>query len=396
MNQFQKYIVCFLFFAAFANTSLAQITTNSRDSIPLVYDFSHLQTGNMRLGYPSKIEVIFDKVLNKYIFVEKVGDYFIKTPIYMTPEEYEKYRLRRDMLEYFKSKVAAQKSKKTSDKKDLLPSYYVNSKLFKTIFGGNEIKITPTGNINLKFGIIYQNTENPQLSEQNRSSFTIDFDQQINAGIQAQVGERLKLTANYDTQSTFDFQNLIKLEFMPPSLPGVKYSEDGIIQGIEAGNISMPIKNSLINGAQSLFGLKTKLQFGKTNITAVFSQQNSESTTVTAEGGSSIQEFELRATDYDNDRHFFLSQYFRENYAKSLRNYPLISSPVNITRIEIWITNRNASVEDFRSIVALADIGEPAAENYVSLSGLVTPSLNAPSVNGVALPTNESNIFPIL
>ena len=391
MNQFQKYIVCFLFFAAFANTSLAQITTNNRDSIPLVYDFSHLQTGNMRLGYPSKIEVIFDKILNKYIFVEKVGDYFIKTPIYMTPEEYEKYRLRRDMLEYFKSKVAAQKSKKASDKKDLLPSYYVNSKLFKTIFGGNEIKITPTGNINLKFGIIYQNTENPQLSEQNRSSFTIDFDQQINAGIQAQVGERLKLTANYDTQSTFDFQNLIKLEFMPPSLPGVKYSEDGIIQGIEAGNISMPIKNSLINGAQSLFGLKTKLQFGKTNITAVFSQQNSESTTVTAEGGSSIQEFELRATDYDNDRHFFLSQYFRENYAKSLRNYPLISSPVNITRIEIWITNRNASVEDFRSIVALADIGEPAAENYVSLSGLVTPSLNAPSVNGVALPTNESN-----
>mgnify|MGYP003918583739 FL=1 len=380
-----------MFFAAFANTSLAQITTNNRDSIPLVYDFSHLQTGNMRLGYPSKIEVIFDKILNKYIFVEKVGDYFIKTPIYMTPEEYEKYRLRRDMLEYFKSKVAAQKSKKASDKKDLLPSYYVNSKLFKTIFGGNEIKITPTGNINLKFGIIYQNTENPQLSEQNRSSFTIDFDQQINAGIQAQVGERLKLTANYDTQSTFDFQNLIKLEFMPPSLPGVKYSEDGIIQGIEAGNISMPIKNSLINGAQSLFGLKTKLQFGKTNITAVFSQQNSESTTVTAEGGSSIQEFELRATDYDNDRHFFLSQYFRENYAKSLRNYPLISSPVNITRIEIWITNRNASVEDFRSIVALADIGEPAAENYVSLSGLVTPSLNAPSVNGVALPTNESN-----
>ena len=380
-----------MFFAVFANTSLAQITTNNRDSIPLVYDFSHLQTGNMRLGYPSKIEVIFDKILNKYIFVEKVGDYFIKTPIYMTPEEYEKYRLRRDMLEYFKSKVAAQKSKKSSDKKDLLPSYYVNSKLFKTIFGGNEIKITPTGNINLKFGIIYQNTENPQLSEQNRSSFTIDFDQQINAGIQAQVGERLKLTANYDTQSTFDFQNLIKLEFMPPSLPGVKYSEDGIIQGIEAGNISMPIKNSLINGAQSLFGLKTKLQFGKTNITAVFSQQNSESTTVTAEGGSSIQEFELRATDYDNDRHFFLSQYFRENYAKSLRNYPLISSPVNITRIEIWITNRNASVEDFRSIVALADIGEPAAENYVSLSGLVAPSLNAPSVNGIALPTNESN-----
>ena len=153
----------------------------------------------------------------------------------------------------------------------------------------------------------------------------------------------------------------------------------------------MPIKNSLINGAQSLFGLKTKLQFGKTNITAVFSQQNSESTTVTAEGGASIQEFELRATDYDNDRHFFLSQYFRENYSKSLQNYPLISSPINITRIELWITNRNASVEDFRSIVALADIAEPNSENFVSIDGLVIPSPTAPTVNGVTLPSNESN-----
>lgn len=398
MNLFHKYIIWILFFAGFANVTFAQTNSKSNDSIAvkkdslgLIYNFKHSQTGNMLLNYPSKIEVIFDKVLNKYVFVEKVGDYYIKTPIYMTPEEYEKYRLRRDMLDYFKSKVAAEKSKNSSAKKDLLPTYYVNSKFFETIFGSNEIKITPTGNINLKLGFIYQNTENPQLSEQNRSSFTFDFDQQINAGIQAQVGNRLKFTAQYDTQSTFDFQNIIKVEFIPPSLSDVKYGEDGIIQGIEAGNISMPIKNSLINGAQSLFGLKTKLQFGKTNITAVFSQQNSESTTVTAEGGASIQEFELRATDYDNDRHFFLSQYFRENYSKSLQNYPLISSPINITRIELWITNRNASVEDFRSIVALADIAEPNSDNFVSIDGLVIPSPTAPTVNGVTLPSNESN-----
>ena len=398
MKLFHKYIIWILFFAGFANVTFAQTNSKSNDSIAvkndslgLTYNFKHSQTGNMLLNYPSKIEVIFDKVLNKYVFVEKVGDYYIKTPIYMTPEEYEKYRLRRDMLDYFKSKVAAEKSKNSSDKKDLLPTYYVNSKFFETIFGSNEIKITPTGNINLKLGFIYQNTENPQLSEQNRSSFTFDFDQQINAGIQAQVGNRLKFTAQYDTQSTFDFQNIIKVEFIPPSLSDVKYGEDGIIQGIEAGNISMPIKNSLINGAQSLFGLKTKLQFGKTNITAVFSQQNSESTTVTAEGGAEIQEFELRATDYDNDRHFFLSQYFRENYSKSLQNFPLISSPINITRIELWITNRNASVEDFRSIVALADIAEPNSENFVSLDGLVIPALTAPTVNGLALPSNESN-----
>lgn len=395
MDRISKHIVCFVLIAFAAIFASAQTNTQKQDTVPqkkdslnLRYDFKHGQTGSLLLKYPSKFDVIYDKNLDKYIIVEKIGDYYIKTPIFMTPEEYKKYRLQRDMLDYFKSKISAQNSRNTAAKRDLLPTYYVNSKFFESIFGGNQIKITPTGSINLKLGFIYQNTENPQLSEQNRSAFTFDFDQQINAGIQAQIGERLKLTANYDTQSTFDFQNLIKLEYTP--------TEDDIIQGIEAGNITMPIKNSLINGSQSLFGVKTKLQFGKTSVTAVFSQQNSESRTVTAEAGSSIQEFELRATDYDNDRHFFLSQYFRENYARALQQYPLISSPVNITRIEVWITNRNATTEDFRSIVAFADIGEPNKENYVDNSPPGTPnsvqeSTGNPTAGGLQLPTNQAN-----
>ncbi|MFY0629110.1 MAG: cell surface protein SprA [Flavobacteriaceae bacterium] len=386
MNRFYKYIVCFLFFVGLASNVSAQNTAkkdsipSKKDSLPLTYNFNHSQVGSLLLKYPSKLEVIYDTVLKKYVLVEKVGDYYIKTPIFMTTEEYKKYRLQRDMLDYFKSKVSARTSKNNSAKKDLLPTYYVNSKFFESIFGGNRIKITPTGNINLKLGFIYQNTDNPQLPERNRSSFTFDFDQQINAGITAEIGERLKFTANYDTQATFDFQELIKLEYTP--------TEDDILQGIEAGNVSMPIKNSLINGAQSLLGVKAKLQFGKTTITGVFSQQNSESKVVTSQGGASVQEFELRATDYDNDRHFFLSQYFRENYSRSVQNYPLISSPVNITRIEVWITNRNASVEDFRSIVALADIGETGASNLVNAN--VNPT-SPPSVNGVNIPSNESN-----
>lgn len=383
-----------LLFALLVSTSLYAQTNNTKkkdsalvkkDTTKLKYNFNHEKVGGLFLKYPSKIEVIYDKVLNKYVFVEKVGDYYVRTPIYMTPKEYEKYRLQRDMLEYFKSKIDARDPRKNGSedaRKNLLPTYYVNSKFFESIFGGNKIEFTPTGTINLKLGFIYQKTDNPQLSEQNRSSFTFDFDQQINAGIQAQIGERVKLTAQYDTQSTFDFQNQIKLEYTP--------TEDDIIQGIEVGNVNMPIKNSLINGAQSLFGVKTKLQFGKTNITAVFSQQNSESNVVTAKGGAQLQEFELRATDYDNDRHFFLSHYFRENFAKSLQNYPLVSSPINITRVEVWITNRNASVEDYRSIVALADIAEPVEQNYVNDSNLVSPT-NPPAVQGVLLPTNQSN-----
>ena len=140
MNWFQKYIICSLFFVGFATISVAQTNSKNKDTLDLTYNFNHFQTGKMRLNYPSEIEVIYDKTLEKYIFVEKVGDYYIKTPIFMTLREYEKYRLKRDMLEYFKSKVEAQKSKNTSAKKDLLPTYYVNSKFFETVFGGNKIK----------------------------------------------------------------------------------------------------------------------------------------------------------------------------------------------------------------------------------------------------------------
>ncbi|AUC85885.1 cell surface protein SprA [Polaribacter sp. ALD11] len=357
------------------------------DSLNLRYDFKSTQKGGLYLDDLAEKEIIFDKVLNKYVIVEKIGNYYTRTPIYLSPREYQQYRLKRDMLQYFKDKVSATNSKKKGSKdaqKDLLPTYYVNNKFFETIFGGTEVKVTPTGNLNLKLGFIYQNTDNPQISEENRSSLTFDFDQQINASIRAKVGERLEFTANYDTQASFDFQNLVKIGFTP--------TEDDIIQGLEAGNVSMPIKNSLINGAQSLFGVKTDLKFGNTNVTAVFSQQNSESKTVIAEGGASIQSFELRTTDYDNDRHFFLSQYFIDNYANSLKNYPLINSPINITRVEVWITNRNASTEDFRSIVAFADIGESEVAVLVDENGVVlNPAITQAKVSGNNLPFNGAN-----
>ena len=373
--------------SSYAQTNSSQDSTNvKKDSLQLRYNFNHTQRGGLFLDDLAEKEIIFDRELNRYVILEKIGKYHTKTPIFLTQKEYQQYRLKRDMLDYFKAKVSATNSKKKGSaaaQKDLLPTYYVNSKFFESIFGGNTVKVTPTGSLNLKLGFIYQNTDNPQISEENRSSFTFDFDQQINASIRAKVGERLEFTANYDTQSTFDFQNLVKINYTP--------TEDDILQGIEVGNVAMPIKNSLINGAQSLFGVKTQLKFGNTNITAVFSQQNSESKTIVAEAGASIQEFELRTTDYDNDRHFFLSQFFIDNYANSLKNYPLISSQVNITRIEVWVTNRNGSTEDFRSIVAFADIGESNNSNS-TYKNLVNDNGTVQSTNPVSVNVNLNNI----
>lgn len=201
------------------------------------------------------------------------------------------------------------------------------------------------------------------------------------------VGTRLGVNVNYDTESTFAFQNLVKLEYSP-SLSG---AEDDILQKIELGNVSLPLNSSLIRGAQSLFGVKTQLQFGKTTLTAIFSEQKSQTKSVTAQGGGTIEEFDLFALDYDADRHFFLSQYFRNLYDKSLSKYPAIDSRVQITRMEVWVTNRQNRVSttdnNLRNIVALQDLGE------AQISGLEDYQV----VNlGPVLPSNFLQTQPIL
>ena len=348
------------FVSAQINSSNNQVTSSISDTSikndtikPLPYSFNSTQQGGLLLNNNSELEVIYDPQTGNYIFYEKIGDYYIKHPTQMTPQEYRDYRLQRDMLDYSKTKLNAigGRTKNSAEaQKNLLPTYYINSNFFESVFGGNTIEVNPQGSILVKMGLIFQKVENPQLSENNRQSTTFDFDQEISASLNAKIGDRLKVTANFDTQSTFNFQNMVKLEYTP--------TEDDIIRKIEIGNVSMPIRNSLVTGAQNLFGVKTELQFGKTTVTGIFSQQRSQTRSVSALGGSILNEFEFKVSNYDLNRHFFLAHAFRDKYNDALINFPLINSSINITRIELWVTNRNATTQGTRNIVGLTDLGE--------------------------------------
>lgn len=362
------------------NVQLQEELSQELDSVPeLPYEFNNTEDGSLFLTKPSQVEVIYDPSINRYIITEKIGDYYVAQPLYLTPDEYADYRLKQDILDNYKEKLKAVDGRTAGAEeaqKNLLPTYYVNSNFFESIFGSNEIEVNPTGNIQVKLGVLHQNTENPQISEENRRNTTFDFDQQITASINAKIGTRLNVIANYDTQSTFDFQNQIKLDYTP--------TEDDIIRKIEVGNISMPVKNSLVTGAQNLFGFKTELQFGKTTVTAAYAEQQSQTRTVAAEGGATLNEFQLRATDYDANRHFFLAHAFRDGYNESLQLFPLINSQINIVKMEVWVTNRQSSVTDFRNIVALADLGENDIRNIGG--GNVNPSPGTQQD-----PSNEAN-----
>ncbi len=365
-------LICFVFFSGI---SQAQDTTAVGSSM-----------GSMNLPNPTSIQDLYtyDPITDRYIYTQTLGDFKINYPIILTREEYQKLIQDEQIKSYFKEKIDAAEGRKEGSEekqKNLLPTFYVNSNFFETLFGGNTIDVLPQGSVEMDLGMLYTKQDNPQFSPQNRSNFTFDFDQRISLSLLAKVGTRLQVTANYDTESTFDFQNQVKLEYTP--------TEDDIIQKIEVGNVSMPLNSSLIQGAQSLFGVKAQLQFGKTTITGVFSEQKSETKTVMAEGGATVTNFELYALDYDDNRHFFLAHYFRDNYDRALKQYPFINSNVQVTRMEVWITNRSSQTNNVRNIVALQDIGEANPENI----GLENPPGGFINVPPNSYPDNGNNDF---
>ncbi|MEO8254161.1 MAG: cell surface protein SprA, partial [Flavobacterium sp.] len=332
----------------------AQVNLSAQDTVKKGYSL-----GKVKINNPKSIlsAYTYDPKTDRYIYTNSVDGFSIKYPIILTPKQYENLVLKESMNEYFKKKSDAIDGKKQgseADKKDLLPRYYINSGLFESIFGSNTIDVRPTGSVEMDMGARFTKQDNPSFSPRNRSNLAFDFDQRISMSLMGKVGTRLNVNANYDTQSTFAFQNLLKLEYAP--------TEDDIIQKIEVGNVSMPLNSSLIRGAQSLFGVKAQLQFGKTTVTGVFSEQKSQTKTVVSQGGGTVQDYDIYALDYDNDRHFFLSQYFRNRYDTALKNYPFIDSRVQITRIEVWVTNKqtrlNTTSNNLRNIIALQDLGE--------------------------------------
>ena len=380
-NHNLRAVVFLLSLFVFAFAKAQDPTETPQDSVK-----TGVRLGSLKFPDPPSITSLYtyDANLDRYVYSSSFNGYNIDFPFILTREQYLERVLKQQMMDYFKEKAAAIAGKSEEDKakqKDLLPNFYVNSDLFASIFGGTEIDIDPQGSVEVDLGLLFNRSDNPSFSPRNRQNLTFDFNQRINLSLVGKVGTRLQVNANYDTQSTFNFQNQIKLDYTP--------TEDDILQSIEVGNVAMPLNSQLIRGAQSLFGIKTELQFGKTRITAVFSEQQSESRTVQAAGGATVNDFDFFSLDYDENRHYFLSHYFRDNYDTSLQNYPFINNNIQITRAEVWITNRGNRTQDVRNLVAIQDIGESDPSN-VGLDTTPSGFLNAPAES---FPDNANNDF---
>ncbi len=318
----------------------------------------------------------YDAATNTVTIYRKIGGMDVRLPYTMTLEEYLNQDTRRSIMNYWQTRQLQNGSQSQNDGAGGLinSNWQVQNEAFSSVFGGNQINMRLQGMAELKIGIQRTKIDNPTLQERMRKTTNFDFDQTIQMNLNAQVGERLKLGVNYNTQATFDFENQLKLDFSG--------SEDDIIKKIEAGNVSLPLPGTLITGSQSLFGVKTEMQFGKLNVTTIFSQQKGETSVMNLEGGAQTQLFDVRADQYDRNRHFFLAHKFRELYNQSLANLPFVNSPINITNVEVWITNRSGNFNEARNVIAFLDLGETGSN--ISNTGLWSGSPQG-------LPANDAN-----
>ena len=314
------------------------------------------QSNPFDLRDPSVIqkEVTYDPESGLYIIKEKVGDDYFRAPTYMTFEEYAEYRKQQQQRSYFQKLGGLSSGVRSSTGiEDPIADIDVSTSLIDRLFGGNEVEIKPQGNIDLTFGGDYQNVQNPILTTRQQRQGGFDFDMDINLNASGRIGEKLNLNFNYNTQANFDFENQMKLAF-----DSDQFSEDDIIKKIEAGHVNLPLRSSLIQGSQSLFGLKTELQFGRLKLIGIASQQKSQAQSIQLQDGGQLSEFEVLADQYDENRHFFLSHFSRETFESTLSNLPQINTLFTITKMEVWITNERFETQNVRDIVAIADLGE--------------------------------------
>lgn len=359
-----KLTLLFLFFAGFTNSFAQEKPADSLVSGRT--DFS--------LADPIRYDAFYDIKTGMYYLYPKIGNSVVGAPIAMTFEEYKNYVMQNNLRAYYEEKsllndLGRRKDQTDAKQKGLLPAITIKNKMFENIFGSNKIELIPQGFASFDLGGLYQKIDNPLILPQNRTNFAINIQQRIQLGITGKVGENLQLKANYDTQSGFAFENRMNMVWQAKGSwkdlqsKGLNEKgqdpEDKIIKRVEVGNITMPLSTSLIRGSQSLFGLKTEFQLGKTTGTLVFSQQQGEARTIVAQGGGTMSTFKVNAFDYEDNQHYFLGHYFHDNYDTSLLRYPLINSRINITRIEVWVLDQGgANIETQKPIVGIRDLGD--------------------------------------
>ena len=367
-----------------------QTKTEQKDTIPARYPISNvipekeedLKQRPLDLRNPDNIkpDTIYNEKDSTFSIITKMGNTVLGTPFILSQEEYAKNKMQNSIERYFRKKNQEEFDKMNNGDKFDFSDMKFDLGPAEKLFGPGGVRIKTQGSAEMKIGFQMQKVDNPSLPQRSRETNSFNFDELINLNVKGSVGDKMNLDFNYNTEATFNYDTKkISLKY--------EGKEDEVFKLIEAGNISFGTNSSLIKGATSLFGIRTDMQFGKLMLQAVVSQKNSSTTVVNSKGGTQLTTFEIDISNYDENRHFFLAHYFRDNYDKSMAQLPVIVSGITINRIEVWVTNKKSDFTNPRNIVAFTDLGETS---HISNNMWNTTGGNNPPSN------NANDLYPTI
>lgn len=220
-----------------------------------------------------------------------------------------------------------------------------------SIFGPPKISLRVNGSVDIHGAWRNETTEGVTASLLGNTRNEPDFKQQVQINVQGTIGDKLTLSADWNTERDFSYENQLKLKYTG--------YEDEIIQSIEAGNVSLQT-SPLVGGSEALFGIKAQFQMGPFKLTALASQKKGETEEVSLTGGSKSQTFEFRAYDYSKN-HYFLHEVYSDEtlhiFEDFYANIPsIVNDDFKIKDIEVW-----------KSIVGLNDPNERRANAFIDL-----------------------------
>ncbi|UCE04391.1 MAG: cell surface protein SprA [bacterium] len=209
----------------------------------------------------------------------------------------------------------------------------IRSRAFQTIFGGDRVSLSVTGQININGGLRQEKRSQVRDAFTRGSNYNFKMQQTQNFKVQGNVGDKVTVSVDQDSERPFDFENTVRLNYQG--------YDDEIIQSIQAGNISLslPATRFVSFSAQNsgLFGIKSEAQVGNFHLTTIASQEKGENKTLTITGGAEEGEYTIKDYNYMKGVYFLIDSLYLAMYDGLDKDGNRVYDPARIiTNFEIY------------------------------------------------------------
>jgi len=352
--------------------SLRRIDSLSQDSTARLQQFKYVPIDNYTtlfrekrvsplllrpsLGTITRV-VELDSAGKKVIIKEAIGGKVIRPILEIPLEEYIQLRLDAVTKKLWEDKGYEYKLKE--EKRDLgqLITDITNIEIplpstsFLSIFGPPRINLKIAGAVDIHGAWRNETTSGITSSALGNTRNEPDFKQQVQINLNGTIGDKLTISADWNTERQFQYENQLKLKYTG--------YEDEIIQSVEAGNVSLQT-SPLIGGSEALFGVKALMKMGPFSLTALASQKKGEVQEVSISGGAKAQKFEIRAYDYSQN-HFFILPIYADPRLGLFKN--IFSNPVPRQEDSLVVKD----IQVWKTITGLVNPNERKANAYIDL-----------------------------